>query len=64
MKSKLCDKSIQGKKEIVFDQNWKHVEVQNQRTNTPAEVRLCQKKPPGVLYKKLFLNNFKDLQLY
>ena len=40
----------------VFDQNWKHVEVQNQRTSTPADFTVlwlgCQKQPLGVFYKK------------
>ena len=39
-----------------FDQNWKHVEVQNQRPDTPADFTVlwqdCQKQPPEVLYKK------------
>ena len=38
----------------VFDQNRKHVEARNQRTSTPAVVN-CQKQPPEVFYKKLFL---------
>ena len=46
----------------VFDQNRKHVEVQSQRTDTPADFTVpwqdCQKQPPEVLYKKTILKNF------
>ena len=51
LKSKVCDQSIQERKKLsrdikeffvqrfmkVFDQNWKHVEVWNQRTGTPID---------------------------
>ena len=46
----------------VFDQNWKHVEAQNQRTATTANFTVpwkdCHKQPPKVLYKKGILKNF------
>ena len=46
----------------VFDQNSKHVEMQNQRTGMPADFTIpwydCQKLPPEVLYKKTTLKDF------
>ena len=46
----------------VFDQNWKHVETQNQRTGTSADFTIpwydYQKQPPEVLYKKTTLKDF------
>ena len=44
----------------VFNQNRKHVEAQNQRTDTPATVPCwdCQKQSPELLYKKTILKNF------
>ena len=46
----------------VFDQNSKHVEMQNQRTGMPADFTIpwydCQKLPPEVLYKKATLEDF------
>ena len=46
----------------VFDQNSKHVEMQNQRTGMPADFTIpwydCQKQPPEVLYKKTTLKDF------
>ena len=44
----------------IFDQNRKHVEARNQRTDTPATVPCwdCQKQSPEVLYKKAILKNF------
>ena len=46
----------------VFDQNWKHVEAQIQRTDTTANFAVpwndCHKQPPKVLYKKGILKNF------
>ena len=45
-----------------FDQNSKHVEMQNQRTRMPADFIIpwydCQKQPPEVLYKKKTLKDF------
>ena len=46
----------------VFDQNRKHMEAQNQKTDTPAAITVpwqdCQKQPPEVLHKKIILKNF------
>ena len=43
----------------VFDQNSKHVEMQNQRTGIPADFNIpwydCQKQPPEVLHTKTTL---------
>ena len=46
-----------------LDQNWKHMEVGNQGTDTPADFTAPwynrQKQPPEVLYKKAILKNFE-----
>ena len=49
-----------------FDQNRKHVEAQNQRTGTPADITVpwydCQKQPSQVLCKKTILQILQNPQ--